>query len=430
MQIIEHVDIRQLRRSIEAGTQNQREAVMDILHQVKTKGHNAVITYTRQFDKAEVQQCKVDEEEIGQAYEQLEDHVVQALQHAISQVRHYHEQQQSTSWFSTSETGTLLGQLVRPIERVGVYVPGGTAAYPSSVIMSVVPAQVAGVEQIVIITPPNEQGHASAGVLVAADLLGVQEIYKVGGAQAIAALAYGTEQIEAVDKIVGPGNVYVTLAKKEVFGLVDIDMVAGPTDILVIADEKQDPAYVAADLLSQAEHDKLSSAICVTTNMALAKAVQAEVSKQLEHLPRKEIAQASIDGRGAIYVVKDLPKAFEVSNAIAPEHLELMIEEPMQWLGLVKHAGAIFLGSYSSEPLGDYIAGPSHVLPTYGTARFSSGLNVDTFIKKSSLISYSSSDLQRDAAHVINLANYEGLTGHAKAIQVRMERIPAKEESK
>ncbi|EGL82932.1 Histidinol dehydrogenase [Caldalkalibacillus thermarum TA2.A1] len=421
MKIIDHFDVNRLRRSIDTGTEQQRQAVVDIIRQVKQEGDEALFRLTERFDGARLDQLEVTRQEFEEAYREVEKDVIASLEAAIANIRRFHEQQRRSSWMLTQEDGTVLGQLIRPLERVGAYVPGGTAAYPSSVLMTVIPAQVAGVKEIVITTPPSSEGKVSSGVLVAADLLGIEKVYKVGGAQAIAALAYGTESIAPVDKIVGPGNIYVALAKREVFGITGIDMLAGPSDILVLADEEQNPAYGAADLLSQAEHDPLACAICVTPSRRLAQAVQDEVNRQLETLPRAEIARAAVEGQGAIYVTKDLDEAVDVVNALAPEHLQLMVKEPYALLGKIKHAGAIFLGTYSSEPVGDYFAGPNHVLPTNGTARFSSPLSVDDFVKKSSLIHYSEQAFRRDQDHVIRLAQYEGLDAHARAIDYRRE---------
>ncbi|GGK27304.1 histidinol dehydrogenase [Caldalkalibacillus thermarum] len=421
MKIIDRFDVNRLRRSIDTGTEQQRQAVVDIIRQVKQEGDEALFRLTERFDGARLDQLEVTRQEFEEAYREVEKDVIASLEAAIANIRRFHEQQRRSSWMLTQEDGTVLGQLIRPLERVGAYVPGGTAAYPSSVLMTVIPAQVAGVKEIVITTPPSSEGKVSSGVLVAADLLGIEKVYKVGGAQAIAALAYGTESIAPVDKIVGPGNIYVALAKREVFGITGIDMLAGPSDILVLADEEQNPVYVAADLLSQAEHDPLACAICVTPSRRLAQAVQDEVNRQLETLPRAEIARAAMEGQGAIYVTKDLDEAVDVVNALAPEHLQLMVKEPYALLGKIKHAGAIFLGTYSSEPVGDYFAGPNHVLPTNGTARFSSPLSVDDFVKKSSLIHYSEHAFRRDQDHVIRLAQYEGLDAHARAIDYRRE---------
>lgn len=422
IKIIEQYSASSLRRRVDAGTGDQRQAVIKIIEEVKQDGDQALYRLTQKFDKAVLNHLKVTEGELKEAYHNVDDEVIEALKEAIINVRTYHEKQQRNSWMTTSESGTTLGQLIRPLQRVGVYVPGGSAPLVSSLIMTVIPAQVAGVEEIALLTPPLSTGKVTAGMLVAADMLGMREIYKVGGAQAIAALAYGTESIAPVDKIVGPGNIYVQLAKREVFGIVDIDMIAGPSDITVLADEHQNPRYIAADLLSQAEHDPLSAAVCVTTSRDLAGRVQEEVEKQLSLLPREDIARASIEAYGAIYVADSIAEAISVVNQIAPEHLEVLVEDPFSWLGQIKHAGAIFLGEYSSEPVGDYFAGPSHVLPTSGNARFSSPLNVDDFLKKSSVISYSKSDFMNNAEKIMSLARYEGLEAHAKAIEARLEK--------
>jgi histidinol dehydrogenase len=409
------------RRDVENGTETQRAAVMAILEAVKREGDSAVRKFTEQFDGVRLEDCKVTEHEFLLAYEQIDPEVRNAIRDAAGHIRDYHSRQTRQSWMTTKESGTILGQIIRPLQRVGLYVPGGTAAYPSSVLMNAIPAQVAGVEEIAMVTPPGKDGTINPGVLVAAYELGVKEVYKVGGAQAIAALTYGTETIKAVDKVVGPGNIYVALAKREVFGLVDIDMVAGPSEIVVLADEKANAAYVAADLLSQAEHDPMASAVLVTDSKELAFAVQAEVERQLAELPRKEIAEASIRDYGAICLVDGLEQGFDIVNRLAPEHLELMLEDAVSYIGRVKNAGAIFLGAYSSEPVGDYFAGPNHVLPTNGTARFSSPLNVDDFLKRSSLISYSKQDLLANGHKIVALARQEGLEAHARAIQVRLD---------
>lgn len=422
IKIVEEYTVASLKRRVDAGTDDQRQAVLKIMEEVNRDGDKALYRLTEKFDKAVLNQLKVTEQELKEAYHMVDDEVLEALKEAIVNVRAYHEKQQRNSWMTTSESGTILGQLIRPLQRVGVYVPGGTAPLVSSLIMTAIPAQVAGVEEIVLLTPPLSTGKVTAGMLVAADMLGLREIYKAGGAQAIAALAYGTESIAPVDKIVGPGNIYVQLAKREVFGLVDIDMIAGPSDITVLADEHQNPQYIAADLLSQAEHDPLSASVCVTTSRELAERVQEEVEKQLALLPREDIARSSIEAYGAIYVTSSITEAIHVVNQIAPEHLEVLVADPFSLLGQIKHAGAIFLGEYSSEPVGDYFAGPSHVLPTSGNARFSSPLNVDDFLKKSSLISYSKSDFMNNAEKIMNLARYEGLEAHAKAIEARLER--------
>lgn len=432
MKIVQSNERMGIKKTVDAGTgtKQQREAVLSILEDVQHRGDTAVFDYTERFDNVRLTDMKVSRTEIEAAYTHVHEDVIVALNEAKHNIRRFHEQQKRTSWMTTEPSGTVLGQMIRPLAKIGAYVPGGTAAYPSSVLMTIIPAQVAGVEEIVITTPPDAQGNVSPGVIVAADLLGVSSIYKVGGAQAIGALAYGTETIPAVDKIVGPGNIYVALAKREVFGIVDIDMVAGPSDITVLADKHQNPIYVAADLLSQAEHDPLSAAICVTTSHELAEQVQQEVEKQLLQLPRQEIARASINNHGTIYVAETMDEAINIVNDIAPEHLEVLVQEPFELVGKIKNAGAIFLGPYSTEPVGDYFAGPNHVLPTSGTARFSSPLNVDDFMKKSSIIHYSRHDLQANGEAIMRLAEYEGLQGHAQAIQYRLDDFKNEKECK
>ncbi|WP_025025560.1 histidinol dehydrogenase [Caldalkalibacillus mannanilyticus] len=411
-----------LKRSVEGGTEEQRAAVLSILEDVKQEGDRALLRYTAAFDRVELETLRVTQQEIEEAYQEVEIELVDVLKNAMNNIQRFHEKQKRSSWLQPEESGTILGQVITPLARVGVYVPGGTAPLVSTVLMNVIPAKIAGVEEIVMFTPPQSSGRVMAGILVAADLLGVTEIYKVGGAQAIAAAAYGTETIAPVDKIVGPGNIYVALAKREVFGLVDIDMIAGPSDLVVLADEQQNPVYIAADLLSQAEHDTRSAVVCVTPSEKLAKQIQQEVERQLATLPRQEIARAALEEFGAIYVTKTLEEAVDIVNQLAPEHLEILVESPFEWVGKIKNAGAIFLGEYSSEPVGDYFAGPNHVLPTNGTARFSSPLNVDDFIKKSSLIYYSKKDLLQNADQIMKFARYEGLEAHARAIQVRVEK--------
>ncbi|WP_027409916.1 histidinol dehydrogenase [Anoxybacteroides tepidamans] len=410
-----------LRRTIETGTEEQRRIVQDIIQHVRTQGDEALKMYTEQFDQVTLDTLLVSPEEVEAAYQEIGEEMLSILREAAANIREYHERQKRESWIMTKEDGTILGQKITPLDAVGLYVPGGTAAYPSSVLMNVIPAQVAGVKRIVIVSPPNKQGTLPAGVLVAASELGVREIYKVGGAQAIAALAYGTETIQPVDKIFGPGNIYVALAKREVFGQVAIDMIAGPSEIVVLADESAKANEVAADLLSQAEHDERASSILVTPSMKLALEVASEVKKQLEQLPRKEIAAIAIERHGAIYVTETLAEAVEVVNELAPEHLEIMTSKPMNLLGQIRHAGAIFLGRFSSEPVGDYFAGPNHVLPTNGTARFSSGLNVEEFVKKSSIIFYSDQALQEHGKKIAALARLEGLEAHARAIEERFK---------
>jgi histidinol dehydrogenase len=411
-----------LRRTIESGTEEQRRAVLEIIADVRARGDEALKSYTEKFDGVSLDSLRVTDEEIEKAYRNVSEEVLRIIQEASANIRDYHERQKRESWITTKEDGTMLGQKITPLDAVGLYVPGGTAAYPSSVLMNVIPAQVAGVKRIVIVSPPNKDGTLPAGVLVAANELGVREIYKVGGAQAIAALAYGTETIKPVDKIFGPGNIYVALAKREVFGQVAIDMIAGPSEIVVLADETAKANEIAADLLSQAEHDERASAILVTPSLKLALAVAREVENQLETLPRKAIAAASLENYGAIYVTETLAEAVEVVNELAPEHLEVMTAEPMQILGQIRHAGAIFLGRFSSEPVGDYFAGPNHVLPTNGTARFSSGLSVDEFVKKSSIIFYSEAALKQNAEKIAAFARLEGLEAHARAVEERFKK--------
>ncbi|MFA4133314.1 MULTISPECIES: histidinol dehydrogenase [unclassified Brevibacillus] len=416
------------KRSVDAGTREQQEAVKAILTSVRQQGDEALRYYTERFDRVLLQNFRVSEGEFAEASELVSSQVKAALEEAAENIRTFHERQVRQSWFTTKESGTLLGQLIRPLQRVGLYVPGGTAAYPSSVLMNAIPAKIAGVPEVVITTPPGADGKINPAILVAAQIAGVTEIYKVGGAQAIAALTYGTEQIKSVDKIVGPGNIFVALAKREVFGLVSIDMVAGPSEIAVIADETANPRYVAADLLSQAEHDPMSAAILVTTSQALAEQVSQEVERQLADLPRKSIAEAAIRDYGAILLVADLEEGFAIINRIAPEHLEVMIAEPVEHLGKVENAGAIFLGPYSSEPVGDYFAGTNHVIPTNGTARFSSPLSVDDFIKKSSVVSYSKRDLRENGHKIVALAEQEGLSGHGRAILARLRDFETEEQ--
>jgi histidinol dehydrogenase len=408
------------KREMELGTSEQNASVLKIIADVRKEGDAAIHRYTEQFDGVKLDSLRVQPEELEQAYDNVSEPFLTALRKAASNIRSFHEKQKRTSWIDTQTNGTMLGQIIRPLQRVGLYVPGGSAAYPSSVLMNAIPALVAGVKEIVMITPPGRDGINPA-VLAAAKEVGVSEIYQVGGAQAIAALAYGTETIRPVDKIVGPGNIYVALAKRYVFGVVDIDMIAGPSEVVVLADEKANPAYIAADLLSQAEHDVLASSILVTPSQSLAENVSAEVERQLALLLRREIAEKSIRDRGAILLVNDLPEGVDVVNRLAPEHLEIMVEEPMSWVGRIETAGAIFLGTYSSEPVGDYFAGPNHVLPTNGTARFSSPLNVDDFMKKSSLIYYSKDALLENGEHIITLAEQEGLGAHAQAIRIRLD---------
>lgn len=399
------------------------DAVKQILIDVKTGGDEALFSYTKKFDGAELtaDQLEVTEEEIQEAYEQMDPELLTVIRTSMENIRVYHEKQKQYSWFDSTEKGTMLGQKVTPLARVGVYVPGGKAAYPSSVLMNIIPAKVAGVKKICMVTPPGKDGKVTPTTLVAAKEAGADHIYKVGGAQAIAALAYGTESIEKVDKIVGPGNIYVALAKKAVYGNVSIDSIAGPSEVLVLADETANPRYVAADLLSQAEHDELASAILVTTSMELAKAVEQKIEGFVKTLSRKEIIQKSLDNFGYLLVADQMEDAIAVTNAIASEHLEIVTKNPFEVMMKIENAGAIFLGEYSSEPLGDYYAGPNHVLPTNGTAKFFSPLSVDDFVKKSSLIYYSKEALGEVHEQVEKFAKAEGLTAHANSIAVRFE---------
>ncbi len=398
-----------------------REVVEKIVGQVRKGGDERVLYYTGLIDKVDLKSFSlaVTEQEFAEAKELVEEKVVAALDKAIANIKRFHLEQLPKTWLTERQHGSMLGQKVTPLDRVGIYVPGGTAAYPSSVLMNAVPAAVAGVGEIIMCVPPGRDGKVNPYVLVAAQKTGVSKVFKVGGAQAIAALAFGTESIPKVDKITGPGNIFVTLAKKEVYGYCDIDMLAGPSEILIIADDTANPAYLAADLLSQAEHDPLASAVLVTDSNKLAKEVAQQVQIQLAALPRQEIARQSIDNLGMIIVAKDMEAAVEMANLSAPEHLEVVTSQPFALLPQLRHAGAIFLGAYSPEPLGDYFAGPNHVLPTGGTARFYSVLNVETFMKKTSIIAYSQQALQQVAADIICLAEAEGLTAHANSVRLR-----------
>lgn len=399
------------------------DAVAEILAKVKSEGDAALFDYTRQFDKVEInaETIQVTEEEIREAYELVDPSLIDVIRKALVNIRSYHEKQKQNSWFTSETNGTMLGQKVTPLEKVGVYVPGGKAVYPSSVLMNVVPAKVAGVDQIIMTTPPGKDGKVNPSTLVAAKEAGADVIYKVGGAQAIGALAYGTESIPKVDKIVGPGNIFVALAKKAVYGHVSIDSIAGPSEILVLADETANPRYVAADLLSQAEHDELASAILITTSEELAEKVDEQVKGFVEVLSRKEIIQKSLDNFGYILIAQNMEEAIEAANAIASEHMEIVTKNPFEVMMKVRNAGAIFIGEYSSEPLGDYFAGPNHILPTNGTAKFFSPLSVDDFVKKSSIIYYSKEALKKIHKDIEQFAASEQLTAHANSIAVRFE---------
>mgnify|MGYP004457043299 CR=1 FL=1 len=399
------------------------DAVADILANVKEKGDEALFFYTKEFDKVEVTSdtIRVTEEEIREAYEKVDASLLEVIRKALVNIRSYHEKQRQNSWFTSTESGTMLGQKVTPLNRVGVYVPGGKAVYPSSVLMNIVPAKVAGVPHIVMTTPPGKDGKVNPSTLVAAKEAGADEIYKVGGAQAIGALAYGTKSIEKVDKIVGPGNIFVALAKKAVYGHVSIDSIAGPSEILVLADETANAHYVAADLLSQAEHDEMASAILITTSTQLARDVENEIEGYLKLLSRREIIEKSLENFGYILIAEDMDEAIDAANEIASEHMEIVTKNAFEVMMKVRNAGAIFIGEYSSEPLGDYFAGPNHVLPTNGTAKFFSALSVDDFIKKSSIVYYSRAALQEIHKDIVQFATSEQLTAHANSIAVRFE---------
>ena len=397
--------------------------VNEIIENVRANREAAIFDYTKRFDGADInaENILVTEDEIKEAYEKVDEKLLTVIRKALVNIRKYHEKQRQYSWFDSEESGIILGQKVTALEKVGVYVPGGKAVYPSSVLMNIVPAKVAGVKTIVMTTPPGKDGKVNPATLVAAKEAGVDAIYKVGGAQAIAALAFGTESVPKVDKIVGPGNIYVALAKKAVFGFVSIDSIAGPSEIMVLADETANPRFVAADLLSQAEHDEMASAILVTTSRDLAEQVSKEVEGFVAQLSRKEIIQKSLDNYGYILVAESMDEAIATVNEIASEHLELVTKNPFETMTKIRNAGAIFVGEYSSEPLGDYFAGPNHVLPTNGTAKFFSPLSVDDFIKKSSIISYSREALEPIYKDIVQFAECEQLTAHANSIRVRFE---------
>ena len=399
-------------------------AVAEIIETVKKGGDEALFSYTEKFDhcKMDAAHIRVTREEIDEAYQKVDADFVEVMKKSAANIRAFHEKQLRNSWFDPKPDGTILGMKILPIAIAGVYVPGGKAAYPSSVLMNVLPAKVAGVERIIMTTPPGADGKVNPGTLVAAHIAGVDEIYKVGGAQAIAAMAFGTQSIPKVDKITGPGNIFVALAKKACFGYVSIDSIAGPSEILVIADETANPRYVAADLLSQAEHDELASAILITTSKTLADQVSIEVDRFVANLSRREIIEKSLNNYGYILLVDSLDEAADTANEIASEHLEILTKDPFAMMTKIRNAGAIFLGEYSSEPLGDYFAGPNHVLPTNGTARFFSPLNVDDFLKKTSIISYSRPALEKIHQDIECFAENEGLTAHANSIRVRLEK--------
>ena len=417
----ENDDFKKFLASAQASLKEYEEQVAKIGQQVRGSGDQAVFACTLEFDGASISQdnFQVSDEEIGAAYEKVDDEYLSALGAAIENIWDYHSRQIRNSWMEPDERGNILGQLFRPLERVGIYVPGGTAAYPSSVLMNAIPAQVAGVEEIVMVSPPDRDGNMNPYTLVAAAELELDEIYKMGGAQAVFALALGTESVKKVDLISGPGNIYVTLAKKMVYGEVNIDMLAGPSEILIVADKKANPVYLAADMMSQAEHDVLARSILVSDSEDLIIQVEAELNRQVEGMSRGEIIKKSLEDYGALVLVSSIEEACEIANLVAPEHLELMVENPFSILSKIHNAGAIFVGEYTPEPVGDYYAGPNHILPTGGTARFYSPVSVDTFRKSSSLIYYSEAGIQEDADDIIKLATVEGLTAHANSVRVR-----------
>lgn len=397
------------------------EIVTTILNEVKKNGDDAVREYTVRFDGGLPKKSVIEKDELQSYLDKVDDDFKNAIVNAKNNIYDFHLRQAQQSWMTTKDSGVIMGQRIRGLHRVGIYVPGGTAAYPSSVLMNAIPAKIAGVKEIIMVTPPGKDGNPNPNIMAAAAVAGVDKVFLVGGAQAVAALAYGTEKIPKVDKIVGPGNIFVATAKKLLYGIVDIDMVAGPSEILIVADKTADPAFLAADLMSQAEHDKMASAILLTTSLELAKATLHEIDKQLKYLERQVIIEDALENYGEIIVCEDLTQAIDFANELAPEHLELCVAEPLKYIGKVDNAGSVFLGNWSPEPLGDYYAGPNHVLPTSGTAKFFSPLSVDSFIKKSSFIYYTPDELRKAKDDIIKLADTEGLTAHANSIKVRFE---------
>lgn len=404
-----------------SNTLNVRKSVEEIIENVKSSGDKALRGYTLDFDKVYLESFKIEKEEIEKAYNEGDLEFIEILKESIKNIEKYHQNQKKTSYIYQKGLGIFMGQRLIPMDSVAIYVPGGKAAYPSSVLMNAIPAKVAGVNEIVLVTPPDKNGEVNKQILVAAKLCGINKVYKLGGAQAIAALAYGTESIENVSMIVGPGNAFVAEAKRQVYGDVGIDMVAGPSEILIVADEKANPKYIAADLMSQAEHDELASSILVTTSKRLADKVNKEIEVQVKNLSRRNIIESSLINFGKIVICKSIEECIELANLIAPEHLELLIDSPIEYLEQVKNAGSVFLGEYTPEPIGDYFGGTNHVLPTGGTARFSSPLSVDTFVKKSSFLYYSQKAVVRDGEKIIRFANEEGLTAHANSVKVRLD---------
>uniref|UniRef100_UPI004029A042 histidinol dehydrogenase n=1 Tax=Eubacterium sp. TaxID=142586 RepID=UPI004029A042 len=395
------------------------EIVSSIIQGVKEGGDEAVREYTVRFDGSVPKKTVITKEELSAYYDEVDEEFKTAITNAKNNIYDFHLRQAQQSWMTTNENGVIMGQRIRGLARVGIYVPGGTAAYPSSVLMNAVPAKIAGVKEIIMVTPPGKDGNPNPYIMAAAAVAGVDKVFLCGGAQAVAALAYGTEKIPKVDKIVGPGNIFVATAKKLLYGVVDIDMVAGPSEILIVADKTAKPAFLAADLMSQAEHDKMASAILLTTSETIARATAKEIERQIKYLERQEIIERSLDDYGEIIVCENLKQAINFANELAPEHLELCVEEPLKYVGMIDNAGSVFLGNWSPEPLGDYYAGPNHVLPTSGTARFFSPLSVDSFIKKSSFIYYTEEELRKAKDEIVTLAETEGLTAHANSIKVR-----------
>lgn len=395
------------------------KTVQEIIDDVRRRGDDAVKNYTLKFDGVDIAQFELSSEDIDKAYNEVPEKIRESLKRAAANIRDFHERQKQQSWITTKENGVMLGQRIRGLARVGIYVPGGRAAYPSSVLMNAIPAKVAGVREIIMVTPPSKDGKVNPNILAAAKVAGVDRVFAVGGAQAVAALAYGTKTIPKVDKIVGPGNIFVATAKRLCYGAVDIDMIAGPSEILVIADNTAEPRFLAADLMSQAEHDPMACAILLTTSLEIAQATASEIERQKRTLSKRSIIDESLEKFGAMIVCKTLDDCIDIANEISPEHLELMVENPMEYFGRIDNAGSVFLGKYAPEPLGDYFAGPNHVLPTSGTARFFSPLSVDSFVKKSSFIYYTKDALGSAASDIVTLADCEGLTAHANSIKVR-----------
>ena len=417
----EYEFIELLKKRAQNSDKNVIPTVSEIIENVRENGDKAVLEYTLKFDGKAPERAEITADEIDSLIEQCDPDYLSTVKKAAANIADFHQRQVQQSWLTTKANGVMMGQRVRGLKRVGIYVPGGTAAYPSSVLMNAIPAKIAGVEEIVMVTPPQKDGTPNPNIIAAAKVAGVDRIFLMGGAQAVAALAYGTETVPKVDKIVGPGNIFVATAKKLLYGTVDIDMIAGPSEILIIADSSADPKFLAADLMSQAEHDRLASAILLTDSEALAEQTKEELNRQMQTLERKEIIESSLDNFGAIIVCNDMKQAVEFANELAPEHLEVCCQNPMESVGKLDNAGSVFLGNYSPEPLGDYFAGPNHVLPTSGTARFFSPLSVDSFIKKSSFIYYTEDALRADAQDVIRFADTEGLTAHANSIKVRFD---------